>query len=106
MDDDKFGLATLDMSSGQLLITEVSSQGELFSELDRLSPSELLIPEHSGKQIVLQSAVIRERPPWEFDLENSHRILNKQFGTSELIYQIYARHMTTSEDIVPCSLIF
>ncbi len=84
MDDDKFGLATLDMSSGQLLITEVRSQSELFSELERVSPSELLIPEHSGKKIVMQSAVIRERPPWEFDLDNSHRILNKQFGTSEL----------------------
>ncbi len=84
VEDKKFGLATLDMSSGQLLITEVRNRDDLFNELERLSPSEVLIPEYSGIELSAETTLIRERPPWEFDLEHSVRILNHQFGTSDL----------------------
>lgn len=42
---DEFGIATLDMSSGQFQLMEVSSQEELHSELQRLNPVEILISE-------------------------------------------------------------
>mgnify|MGYP001165102076 CR=1 FL=1 len=84
VEDDKFGLATLDMSSGQLLITEVNNQDDLFNELERLSPSEVLIPEYSGSKLIPKTTVTTERPSWEFDHDHAVRILNQQFGTSDL----------------------
>jgi len=83
--DPSFGLAYLDMTSGRFVITEPQTSEQLQAELQRLSPAELLYPETlSTMQYVEQYKGLRRRPEWEFDLETSLSLLNKQFGTKEL----------------------
>ena len=43
--NNQFGVATLDMSSGQFQLMQVASEEELHSELQRLNPVEILISE-------------------------------------------------------------
>ncbi|MDO6486606.1 DNA mismatch repair protein MutS [Colwellia sp. 6_MG-2023] len=83
--DPSFGLAYLDMTSGRFVITEPQTSEQLQAELQRLSPAELLYSETlSSLQHVDQYKGLRRRPEWEFDLETSVALLNKQFGTKEL----------------------
>jgi len=83
--DPDFGLAYLDMTSGRFVITEPQTSEQLQAELQRLSPAELLYSETlSTMQYVDQYKGLRRRPEWEFDLETSQTLLNKQFGTKEL----------------------
>jgi len=83
--DPHFGLAYLDMTSGRFVITEPQTSEQLQAELQRLSPAELLYSETlSTMQHVEQYKGLRRRPEWEFDLETSLSLLNKQFGTKEL----------------------
>src|SRR5512136_196246 len=42
-----FGIASLDITSGKLIILQVTNQGALLGELERLKPAELLISEDS-----------------------------------------------------------
>ena len=82
---DEFGIATLDMSSGQFQVMEVGSQEELHSELQRLNPVELLIAEDlSGLDFLEKRIGVRRRGPWEFDLDTAQRQLNKHFATHDL----------------------
>lgn len=83
--DPSFGLAYLDMTSGRFVITEPQTNEQLQAELQRLYPAELLYPENlSAMQYIEQYKGLRRRPEWEFDLETSRSLLNKQFGTKEL----------------------
>lgn len=83
--DPCFGLAYLDMTSGRFVITEPQTNEQLQAELQRLSPAELLYPETlSNTSDIKQYKGLRRRPEWEFDLETSLALLNKQFATKEL----------------------
>ena len=83
--DPSFGLAYLDMTSGRFVITEPQTSEQLQAELQRLSPAELLYSETlSTLEYVKQYKGLRRRPEWEFDVETSLALLNKQFGTKEL----------------------
>jgi DNA mismatch repair protein MutS len=83
--DDQFGIATLDMSSGQFQLMQVTSNEELHSELQRLNPVEILISEElTDLDFINNRSGVRRRGPWEFELDNAHRTLNKHFGTKDL----------------------
>ena len=83
--DPDFGLAYLDMTSGRFVITEPQTSEQLQAELQRLSPAELLYSETlSTYELVENYKGLRRRPEWEFDIETSFSLLNKQFGTKEL----------------------
>jgi DNA mismatch repair protein MutS len=79
-----YGVATLDMSSGRFQVLEVIGEGELLSELQRLNPAELLVSEELSALQFGPRQTVRRRPPWEFDLDNAQRLLNRQFGTRDL----------------------
>jgi DNA mismatch repair protein MutS len=81
-DRDRFGLAWLELSSGRFSVLEAGGPEALFSEIERLRPAELLIPEQSKPAGI--TTHIRERPPWHFDLETATRALCEQFGTRDL----------------------
>src|SRR5690625_5911944 len=79
----RFGLATLDVSSGRLTVMELEGQPALDAELQRLAPAELLVSsEH--QQHFAERPGLRPRPPWEFDRDTAHRLLCDQFGTRDL----------------------
>lgn len=80
--ENRFGLAALDMSSGRFQLLEVNSMEALQGELERLKPTELLISEDCA--LPLQLASIRRRLPWEFELEAAKRLLAQQMQTRDL----------------------
>lgn len=82
---EKFGLATLDMTSGRFQITEPENEETLRAELQRLSPVELLYCEDFAAMALIENAKgLRRRPIWEFELGTAVQLLNRQFGTKDL----------------------
>lgn len=82
---DAFGLATLDISSGNFELAEHASEASLISELHRLSPVELILSEDQQyPTIAMEHAGARHRPPWEFDLAAARELLTRQFGVKDL----------------------
>lgn len=84
--DDQFGYATLDMTSGRFQLCEPETWEAMQAELQRTSPKELLYPEDFTATTLLEkSQGQRRRPIWEFELETAKQQLNMQFGTKDLI---------------------
>ncbi|MDO7653195.1 MAG: DNA mismatch repair protein MutS, partial [Porticoccus sp.] len=80
-----FGISTLDIGSGRFLVLEVIGTESLQSELQRLSPAELLISEDFPATEVIDSYKgVRRRQPWEFEHDTALRQLTDQFGTKDL----------------------
>ena len=83
---DIFGIATLNMSSGQFQVFEVENATDLHAELQRLKPVEILISEDMSELPFLgHQNGIRKRNPWEFDLDTATRLLTKHFATRNLL---------------------
>jgi DNA mismatch repair protein MutS len=78
------GLAWLSLASGELKVTEVPP-ARLASELQRLQPAEILMPD-GAQDLVPDGAHIpmKRMPPWHFDAEAGTRALCKQLGTQDL----------------------
>ena len=77
-----FGIATLDMSSGRFHLIEVEGLEALYSELERLKPTELLISEETT--LTFSSNKLRRRAPWDFDYDSALRLLTQQMQTHDL----------------------
>jgi len=78
---DRFGLAWLDLAAGRFTVLEAEGAEALWSELERLRPAELLVPEGLALKT---GAHLVERPPWHFERDSARRALNAQFGTVSL----------------------
>ena len=80
-----FALATLDMTSGRFLMTELPTKEAVSAELQRLMPAEILYPEDfAHAQILNNYKGLCRRPVWEFELVTAKTLLNRQFGTQSL----------------------
>ena len=82
----RFGLAWLELSSGRFSVLEADGDEALLSEIERLRPAELLVPEQARPASITSGITthLRERPPWHFDLDTATRSLCEQFGTKDL----------------------
>jgi DNA mismatch repair protein MutS len=80
----RFALAWLTLSSGRLAAKEIKPD-QLASELARLMPSEILLPEEFTHPALsgLKAAMAR-RPAWQFDAERGERLLTEHFGVHDL----------------------
>jgi DNA mismatch repair protein MutS len=83
------GLATLNITSGRFNVLEVERKAQLYAELERLQPVEILISEDNGlydelKTTLSSNISLRQQPPWWFDFDSANRLLNTQFGTRDL----------------------
>ncbi|OOF54131.1 DNA mismatch repair protein MutS [Rodentibacter genomosp. 2] len=82
---DKFGLATLDMTSGRFQLCEPADKETLRAELQRITPVELLYCEEFNDMAAIEHCKgLRRRPIWEFELSTAITLLNRQFGTKDL----------------------
>jgi len=80
-----YGYATLDLSSGRFVVSELNSLEALEAELQRTSPVELLYSEDFSDMALVSSLNgSRRRPEWEFDFATSEQLLLQQFGTNDL----------------------
>lgn len=85
----EFGIASLDISSGQFTVLQVPNSTALTTELSRLQPAELLMSESLSIPEGLTSSVsderrIRQRPDWEFEITTATRLLTQQLQTQDL----------------------
>ena len=86
-DGERFGLAWLELSSGRFTVLEARGPATLAAELERLRPAELLLREDQSsadRPPTSGPTVIRERPPWHFELAAASRLLTDQLGTLDL----------------------
>jgi DNA mismatch repair protein MutS len=82
---ENFGIAALDLSSGRFTLLEVAGRDALKSELARLDPAELLLPDDDDPPVTgVVGAALRRLPPWHFDPAAARRALCAQFGTRDL----------------------
>ncbi|MDV5171520.1 DNA mismatch repair protein MutS [Photobacterium rosenbergii] len=82
----KFGYATLDITSGRFMLTEPETEEAMQAELQRTCPAELLYPEDFDLPGLFHGMKgARRRPVWEFDLDTARQQLTMQFGTRDLV---------------------
>jgi DNA mismatch repair protein MutS len=78
------GLAWLNLAAGQLRVTETSPHN-LISELERLQPSEILLPESlTLPEIQGKNWALKRLPLWQFDIDSAISSLTRQFETHDL----------------------
>ena len=78
------GLAWLNLAAGQLRVME-TSRNNLISELERLQPSEILLPESlTLPEIQGKCWALKRLPLWQFDIDSATSHLTRQFETQDL----------------------
>lgn len=81
----RYGLAYVELSSGNLRITECDNDNELNAELERLSANEILVNQKSENiPYLAQHPSIKQRPQWEFDKQDAKRVICKQLDVASL----------------------
>ncbi|OQX37084.1 MAG: DNA mismatch repair protein MutS [Oceanospirillales bacterium LUC14_002_19_P2] len=102
--DDFYGLAIMDITSGRFHVLEVKGLEAILGELQRLSPAELLTSEDQVfDSLITQRNGFRRRPPWDFDLETAQDLLTRQFKTKDLS-GFDCSHMTVAIAAAGCLL--
>ncbi|WP_396956422.1 DNA mismatch repair protein MutS [Nitrosomonas sp.] len=78
------GLAWLNLAAGDMRVLETSPDN-LTSELERLYPAEILLPESLDLPATFNNFAVPKRlPDWQFDYEHAVQQLTRQFGTRDL----------------------
>ena len=85
------GLAVLNMSSGDFVVTECDAEDALATEIARLAPAEILVADdhlrpggRAASGVLAGCPGLTPRPPWMFDTASARRLLLDQFGTRDL----------------------
>lgn len=90
LDNKQFGLAYLDVASGRFEACSLENTSQLGAELERLKPSELLIPDDDylmqalGELIENRAGLVRY-PAWHFETQSCKKRLTEHFGTQDLV---------------------
>ena len=85
--DGHYGLAWLDLSSGRFSVMQLIGRTVLNSEVERLRPAEILVPEDAAPALpesLAYTCTVQSRAPWHFDLDSAFRALTDQFQTKDL----------------------
>ena len=83
--DNLYGLAVLDISSGRFSVQELHSKENLLAELERIHPAELLVADDWALPAALEKARgLQRRAPWDFDYDSAFKALCQQFSTQDL----------------------
>ncbi len=87
--NDRYGVASLNITSGRFNVFEIKHKAQVYAELERLQAVEVLLSEDNPLYDELNTTLnnkvsLRQQPPWWFDLESANRLLNAQFGTKDL----------------------
>ncbi|MGH8632670.1 MAG: DNA mismatch repair protein MutS [Burkholderiales bacterium] len=78
------GLAWLSLASGHFSVME-TAVANLSAELERIAPSEILVPDDATAELLNGSpAPVKRLPLWQFDFDSARRVLTRQFETHDL----------------------
>ena len=87
-ENDKYGLAALDLSTGDFYVTDFSDEASLDVEFTRLSPAEIIIEKELWETLNLQyntkQCVLTFKPSYYFDVEQGKHDLLKFFQLATL----------------------
>ncbi|WP_296264942.1 DNA mismatch repair protein MutS [Pseudomonas sp. UBA6562] len=84
-DERLFGLAVLDITSGNFMVQEIKGWENLLAELERINPVELLFPDDWPAGLPAEKRRgARRRAPWDFDRDSARKSLCQQFATKDL----------------------
>ncbi|MGQ5522126.1 DNA mismatch repair protein MutS [Chitinimonas sp. PSY-7] len=80
----RLGLAWLSLASGEFRLLETAPEA-LASELERLKPAEVLLPEDLALEFPAAAGYsVKRIASWQFDVETAARNLARQFQTQDL----------------------
>ncbi|MBS1172249.1 MAG: mutS, partial [Proteobacteria bacterium] len=80
----RLGLAWLNLANGDLRLSEIPAAG-LASQLERLRPAEVLVPDLIPVDLsFLRQTPVKRLPDWHFDHDTATRLLSSHFGTRDL----------------------
>lgn len=86
-----YGLAHVDLSTGEFSVTEVDTENKLIAELERLHPAECIVSEQVEKENNLMKYIvdtinpaINHVPAWAFSYSSAHSELLDHFQTISL----------------------
>ncbi|MCK4823677.1 DNA mismatch repair protein MutS, partial [bacterium] len=84
---EKYGLAHVDLSTGEFCVTEIHSFNEVLNELGRIGPAELLVPENEKLSVEkgLSDYRVKILGSDSFDPERSESLLKEQLGVRSLV---------------------
>ena len=81
---ERYGLAWLNLASGSFSVAERSGDAALRAELERIRPSELLLPESLSGAVTLPGVPCTQRDALAFDAQLGQAALSRHFGTRDL----------------------
>jgi DNA mismatch repair protein MutS len=81
---ERYGLAWLNLSSGSFSVAERTGSTALRAELERIRPSELLLPESLSGAVTLPGVPCTLRDGLAFDANLGQAALTRHFGTRDL----------------------
>jgi len=81
-DGERWGLASLDVSTGDLRVTEPLDRLALEDELERIQAREVVLAE--GLELEVQGARVERVPAWEIDESAARQRLHAVLGVSDL----------------------
>jgi DNA mismatch repair protein MutS len=94
-EDDLYGLAYADITTGEFAVTQLNGQRALTEELARLNPAELLVPENDIT-LYNQSKTVSHLPAWRFEEGSARQTLLRHFQVSSLAgYGIEGKSLAT-----------
>jgi DNA mismatch repair protein MutS len=81
-----WGLAHVDLSTGEFRVTEAEDRGELFGELGRIDPAEVLVPEGDPvlREPELSPYRVETLSGADFDRDGAAAVLREQLGVVSL----------------------
>jgi len=83
--DDNYGIAHLDVGSGRFQVLETQGYDGLISEIQRLDPAEILVPEEwQTTGVLTKRKGLRKQPVWNYDKDTALKLLTQQFETKDL----------------------
>lgn len=80
----QFGLAWVDLSTGRFHLLEVHDEAQLAAEIMRLHPAEILLDEACSITKRPKDQILTIRPSWDFDLKRARGLLCEQFQVKDL----------------------
>ncbi len=80
----QFGIAALDVASGDFSVQQIDSLAAVQAEIARLAPAEILLSEDSSLTTLFSDKPVTTRAPWFFDGDTSRAMLLEHFGTQHL----------------------
>ncbi|MCW3130873.1 MAG: DNA mismatch repair protein MutS [Methanophagales archaeon] len=85
--DSKTGIAIVDVSTGEFLLTELDddiSHSSLMNEIDRVKPAEIILPDSLELELELNTCTISRYDDYYFDYKNAYTTLINHYGVISL----------------------